>query len=102
MEQVIVDGIRQTELGARLILDPGRVQELLTGVRDQIELMAQQGHEPVMLCSPRTRLHMRRLIEQSFPTVAVLSYAEIAPDVNIESIGLVTLDEGLVASTNAY
>ncbi|NLN76953.1 MAG: flagellar biosynthesis protein FlhA [Armatimonadetes bacterium] len=102
VEQVIVDGIRQTELGARLILDPGRVQELLTGVRDQIELMAQQGHEPVMLCSPRTRLHMRRLIEQSFPTVAVLSYAEIAPDVNIESIGLVTLDEGLVASTNAY
>ena len=45
---------------------------------------------------------MRRLIEQSFPTVAVLSYAEIAPDVNIESIGLVTLDEGLVASANAY
>lgn len=102
VEQVIVDGIRQTELGARLILDPSRVQELLQRIRDQIEAMAQHGHEPIMLCSPRIRLHMRRLIEQSFPTVAVLSYAEIAPDVNIESIGLVTLDEGLVASANAY
>ena len=102
VEQVIVDGVRQTELGARLILDPSRVQELLQRIRDQIEAMAQHGHEPIMLCSPRIRLHMRRLIEQSFPTVAVLSYAEIAPDVNIESIGLVTLDEGLVASANAY
>ena len=102
VEQVIVDGVRQTELGARLILDPSRVQELLQRTRDQIEAMAQHGHEPIMLCSPRIRLHMRRLIEQSFPTVAVLSYAEIAPDVNIESIGLVTLDEGLVASANAY
>ncbi|MGI6296165.1 MAG: flagellar biosynthesis protein FlhA [Armatimonadota bacterium] len=97
-EQMILDGVRQTELGARLILDSAQVQELLTAVRDQIELMAQQGHEPVILCSPRTRLHVRRLIEQNFPTVAVLSYAEIAPDVNIESIGLVTLNERMVAA----
>lgn len=102
VEQILVDNVRQTELGARLILDPNRVQELLKSIRDQIELVAQRGHEPVVLCSPRTRLHVRRLIEQSFPTVAVLSYAEIAPDVNIESIGLVTLDEGLVTSNNAY
>ena len=91
VEQMITDNIRQTELGSRLILDPGRVQELLRAIRDQIEAVAQRGHEPVALCSPRIRLHVRRLIEQTFPSVAVLSYAEIAPDVNIESIGLVTL-----------
>ena len=101
VEQMIVDNVRQTELGARLILDPGQVQELLKSIRDQIESLAQRGHEPVALCSPRTRLHIRRLIEQSFPMVAVLSYAEIAPDVNIESVGLVTLDEGLVTASNA-
>lgn len=99
VEQMIVDNVRQTELGARLILDPDRVQELLRGIRDQIEVLAQRGHEPVALCSPRTRLHVRKLVEQSFPMVAVLSYAEIPPDVNIESIGLVTLDEGLVTAS---
>jgi len=102
VEQMIVDCIRQTELGPRLILDPGRVQELLKSIRDQIEVLAQRGHEPVALCSPRIRLHVRRLVEQSFPSVAVLSYAEIAPEVNIESIGLVTLEEGLVSASNAY
>ena len=101
VEQMLVDNIRQTELGARLILDPNRVQELLRAIRDQIEVLAQRGREPIALCSPRTRLHIRRLVEQTFPTVAVLSYAEIAPDVNIESIGLVTLDEGLVTVHNA-
>jgi len=93
VEQLIVDNIRQTEMGARLILEPGRVQELLVAIRNQIENLAQRGHSPIALCSPRTRLHVRRLVEQSFPTLAVLSYAEIAPDINIDSIGLVTLND---------
>ncbi len=101
VEQMIVDNVRQTELGIRLILDPNRVRELLRGIRDQVEHLAQRGHEPIALCSPRIRLHIRHLIEQSFPSVAALSYAEIAPDVNIESIGLVTLEQGMVTASNA-
>jgi len=91
-EQVIIDNVRQTEIGARLILDPGLVQELLKAIRDQMENVSQLGHVPVALCSPRTRLHIRRLVEQNFPMLAVLSYAEIAPDINVDSIGMVKLN----------
>ena len=91
-EQLIVDNIRQTEMGARLILEPGVVHELLGAIRDEIEKLAERGHAPVALCSPRTRLHVRRLVEQTFSILAVLSYAEIAPDINVDSIGMVTLN----------
>lgn len=90
-EQVIVDNIRQTELGSRLVLEPNLVQELLKAIRDQIENLSQRGHVPVAICSPRIRLHVRRLVEQNFPMLAVLSYAEIAPDINVDSIGMVKL-----------
>jgi flagellar biosynthesis protein FlhA len=90
-EQLVTDNIRQTELGARLILEPGLVQELLKAVRDQVENLSSRGHVPVALCSPRIRLHVRRLVEQNFPMLAVLSYAEIAPNINVDSIGMVKL-----------
>ena len=93
VEQMIVDNVRQTEMGARLILEPGMVQKLLQSIKDQIEKLAQRGHSPLALCSPRTRLHMRRLVEQTFPMLTVLSYAEIAPDTNADSIGMVVLDD---------
>jgi flagellar biosynthesis protein FlhA len=91
VEQTITDNIRQTEMGARLILDPNLVQELLKAFKVQADNLTQRGKNPVALCSPRIRLHVRRLIESNFPTLAVLSYAEIAPDINVESIGMVKL-----------
>jgi flagellar biosynthesis protein FlhA len=93
VEQIITDNIRQTELGARLILDPEMVQKLLRAVQEQVENISHHGHAPVALCSPRTRLHIRRLAEQSFPMLTVLSYAEIAPDTNVESLGMVTIND---------
>lgn len=91
VEQTIVDNVRQTEMGARLILEPAVVQELLKAIKKEVERLSQRGNAPVALCSPRTRLHLRRLVEQNFPTLAVVSYAEIAPDVTVDSIGMVKL-----------
>ncbi|MEN6358120.1 MAG: flagellar biosynthesis protein FlhA [Armatimonadota bacterium] len=91
VEQIITDNIRQTELGARLILDPSLVQELLSAIRVQVENLTERGFTPIALCSPRTRMHLRGLVEQSFSNLTVLSYAEIAPDINVDSIGMVKL-----------
>ncbi|MCE5324271.1 flagellar biosynthesis protein FlhA [bacterium] len=91
VEQIITDNIRQTELGARLILDPGLVQELLSAIRVQVENLTERGFAPIVLCSPRTRMHVHGLVEQSFSNLTVLSYAEIAPEINVDSIGMVKL-----------
>lgn len=98
VEQIITDNIRQTELGFRLIINPDMVQKLLSAIQEQVENLSQRGFAPVALCSPRTRLHIRRLVEQSFPMLAALSYAEIAPDIDVDSIGMVMFDDNAQAA----
>lgn len=91
VEQAIADGIRHTESGAQLVLEPGVAQELLEETRDQAERMASMGYMPVALCSPRLRIHYRRLAERMAPTLAVLSFNELASGVKLETLGMVTL-----------
>ena len=93
MEQAIAEGIRQTEVGMQLVLEPGLVQGMLVGVRTQIERLAAMGFQPVALCSPRTRIHFKRLADRVIPTLAVLSYNELAPGVKLDTVGMVTLED---------
>ncbi len=92
LEQSIAEGIRQTEVGMQLVLEPTAVQQILNGVRTQVERMAAMGYQPVALCSPRTRLHFRRLAERMLPTICVLSYNELATGAKLETVGMVTLE----------
>ena len=91
LEQTVAEGIRQTDSGIQLVLEPDFVQRILQATRAQVERMAATGHQPVALCSPRTRIHVRRLVERMIPTLAVLSYNELASGVRLETIGMVTL-----------
>jgi len=89
LEQQIADGIRHSEMGAQLVLDPGMVRQILTAVRKETERMATMGFQPVGLCSPRTRVHFRRLIERMSPALAVLSFNELAQGVGLDTVGMV-------------
>ncbi len=91
VEQAIADGIRHTESGAQLVLEPGVAQELLEETREQAEMMASMGYMPVAICSPRVRIHYRRLAERMAPALAVLSFNELASGVKLETLGMVTL-----------
>ena len=51
------------------------------------EKVASQGRDPIVLCSSRIRLALRRLLERRLPNITVLSFAEITPQVNVEAIG---------------
>ena len=50
------------------------------------------GGQPVLLVPPQIRPHVRRLVERSFPALAVLSHNEITSQVRIQSVGTVTID----------
>ena len=52
--------------------------------------LAASGRRPVIVCSSRVRRHIRRLAEQAFPQLAVVSHNEIVPGVRVESAGLVS------------
>jgi flagellar biosynthesis protein FlhA len=50
----------------------------------------QRGRRPVLICSSRTRRHLRRLVEQALPQLSVCAYNEIAPGISVETIGVVS------------
>ncbi len=92
LEQHLSESIRQTENGMRCIIDPELLQKILLSARDQMERLAANGRQPVALVSPPVRIHFRRLIDRNLPQLSVLSYNEIAAGVNVESIGMLTVE----------
>jgi flagellar biosynthesis protein FlhA len=53
--------------------------------------MAQMGQQPIILTSPTIRLYLRQLLERTMADVPVLSYSELEPGVQIQSVGVVNL-----------
>jgi flagellar biosynthesis protein FlhA len=89
IEQEVSTSITQTTDGEYLAMDPPRAQAIVTALRAQVEHATARGARPVLLCSARIRRHLRRLIAQAQPHLAVCSYNEIAPGIDVETIGVI-------------
>lgn len=90
VEQEVSDAIAQTPDGEYLAMDPNRAQALVQALAAYSEEAFSLGRRPVVLCSSRIRRHLRRLLEQAVPQLSVCAYNEIAPGINVETIGVVT------------
>jgi flagellar biosynthesis protein FlhA len=91
VEHEVVTAITQTTEGEYLAMEPARAQAMLTALRSQSdEATARGGMRPVLLCSARVRRHLRRLVEQTLPHLAVCSYNEITSGISVETIGVVS------------
>jgi flagellar biosynthesis protein FlhA len=55
--------------------------------------MLSAGHPPVVLCSPQIRLGFKRFFESNFSDLAVLSYAELPPRLEIQTAGIIPSHE---------
>jgi len=94
LEQTFSEGIQQTEQGGSfLALPPDVTQQLLNRLVEAAGKMMNSGYQPAILCSPVVRLHLKRLTERVIPDLAVLSFNEIFPSVQVESLGVVNIDE---------
>ncbi|MCL4424591.1 MAG: flagellar biosynthesis protein FlhA [Firmicutes bacterium] len=89
LERKIAEGIQRTERGSYLTLEPEVVQSLLETARSEAGRLITQGQQPIILCSSSIRPHLRRLLERLLPRLLVLSYNELAPNVQIEVVGTI-------------
>jgi flagellar biosynthesis protein FlhA len=91
VEHEVVSAITQTSEGEYLAMEPARAQAVLSALRSQSDQAASKGGtRPVLLCSARIRRHLRRLVEQTLPHLAVCSYNEITSGISVETIGVVS------------
>ncbi|MDR1000667.1 MAG: flagellar biosynthesis protein FlhA [Clostridiales bacterium] len=91
LEQRILNGVRQTEQGPYLALEPSLTQQIFDNLTAQMQKLAGLGNQPIILTSPAARLYFKRLAEQITPDLVVLSYNEVDPSAEIQSIGMVSV-----------
>ncbi|SFF70712.1 flagellar biosynthesis protein FlhA [Halobacillus alkaliphilus] len=91
VEKIIADNIQQTEHGSYLALDPESQQSIISAVAAQVEQISLQEETAVLLCSPAVRMYIKQLLERFLPQVVVLSYNELEPTVEVQSVGVVNV-----------
>ncbi len=91
IEQTIQASIQRTEQGSFLTIDPMVGQEILQAISVQVDALSEKGLQPILLTSPPIRPALRKLTERSFPSLVLLSWNEIAPKVNVNSVAMVMM-----------
>lgn len=89
IEESLAQNIIQTERGQELSLDPKLTQTILASLNERIEEATNMGEKMIVLCSPVVRRHFKKLTEKFIPNLIVVSHNELAPEVNIRSLGTV-------------
>ena len=91
LEQEIQAAVQRTEQGSYVSMNPQILQGFLQNLNKQLTRLGELGYAPVMLTSPSVRPYVRKLTERCAPTLAVLSYAEVDPKVEVQAVGMVTI-----------
>ena len=92
VEQEIMNAVKQTEQGSYLALDPEYTQKLMISLKEEMSKLEELGRTPIIITSPIVRMYFKRLTEEQFKNLHVLSYNEIDSDVELQSVGLVTVE----------
>ena len=82
--------VKQTESGAFLNLDPARSKAIMEAVKKEVQKLENLGKMPIMITSPIVRMYFKRLTEDYFRDLVVVSYNEVESNVELQSVGMVT------------
>ena len=91
IEDMVRGAIKQTSAGSFLALDPDSVQLILHAMRNTIVAPVPGAQPPVLLTTLDVRRFVRKLIENEFPDLSVVSYQEIVPEIRLQPLGRIQL-----------
>ncbi|MBI3113895.1 MAG: FHIPEP family type III secretion protein, partial [Rhodospirillales bacterium] len=86
-EQAFAESLVGTNDEKQLSMQPTKLQEFITVVRNTFERQAMMGESPVLLTSPGIRPFVRSIIERFRPMTVVMSQNEVHPKVKIKTVG---------------
>ncbi|MFZ9887228.1 MAG: FHIPEP family type III secretion protein, partial [Myxococcota bacterium] len=91
IEETVRSSVQHTSSGSYLALEPEITQEILSAVRNEVGNLPPSAQQPVVLTTMEIRRYFRKLVELEFPHLAVLSYQELSPEMNIQPIARISL-----------
>ena len=90
IEQEIMASVKQTETGAFLNIDPARARAIVDSVGRETAKLESLGKNPIIITSPIVRVYFKRLTEDYYRDLVVVSYNEVESNVELQSVGMVT------------
>lgn len=93
IEQMIMSSIKQTEQGAYISLDPAVTKKILKSTEIEIQKLENKGQAPIIITSPIVRMYFKKLTNDYFKDLIVISYNEIDSNIELKSVGVVTIDD---------
>ncbi|MEA1832192.1 flagellar biosynthesis protein FlhA [Methylobacterium durans] len=88
-EQAFLDAIVGEREERYLAMQPSKLSEFVTTVRDRFETAARMGEMPVLVTSVQARPFVRSIIERFRRETPVMSQAEIHPRARLRTVGSV-------------
>lgn len=90
VEQEIMASVKQTEQGAYLTLDPEKTRKIMASVETEVGKLESLGKNAIIITSPIVRMYFKKLTEEYFKDLIIVSYNEVDSSVELQSVGMVT------------
>lgn len=89
-EKTLEEHLERTALGYVLIMESEQISDFVETVADKL-MSANQcvGRQPVILCAPKNRLPIYKMLKRHIPTVVVMSYLEVADTIKVETVATI-------------
>jgi flagellar biosynthesis protein FlhA len=92
IEEHFREHLQETDLGNYIALNPDINNHFVYAVSEESKKCTSMGYPTVLLVAPELRKPVRRLLERDLRGVSVLSYNEIIADIELEAIGMVSVE----------
>ena len=93
IEQMIMGSVKQTEQGAFISLDPAVTKSILKATEDEVKKLESKGDAPIVVTSPIVRMYFKKLTSDYLKDLIVISYNEIDSEVELKSVGVITIHD---------
>jgi len=92
LEKMLAESVNVQQSGFALIIPPELGEQLIMAVKKQVDTISVTGELPICLVAANLRLALWKFLSSSFQQIAVLSYNEILPEVEVHSVGIVEIE----------
>ncbi len=92
VEKRVISSLSKNEQGIYLAMGPDLMQSIVTQLGEYLKKFNDLSQTPIVLTSQVIRVYLSRMLAQFYPGVYVLSFNEITSDVQIQSLGNITLE----------
>ena len=93
LEEKLINSLQPSDQGTYLALDLAFSQRMIEKVGNEAKKAMLQNIQPIILVHPVLRGKLRRFLERYIQGITVISHNEIPPQIKIQSMGVIKLNE---------